>query len=111
MSNWFEHGQDGLVYIRFPDALDNHLFHDMRADCERVIKESPAKGFVLDASQLRSIDSTGIGLIAYLGKLAKRANLPIKIVSLSGQPADMFQFLRMDTVIPIDQFEMEPMFG
>ncbi len=111
MSNWYEQRHDGLVCIRFPETLDSHLFHDMRTDFERVIKDTSAKGFILDASQLRNIDSTGIGLIAYLGKLAKRANLPIKIVQLSGQPADMFQFLRMDTVIPIDQFEPQPQFG
>lgn len=110
MSNWYETQQNGLVCIRFPQTLDSHLFHDMRVQFERVIKDTPAKGFILDASQLQTIDSTGIGLIAYLGKLAKRANLPIKIIQLTGQPADMFQFLRMDTVIPIGKFEMEPTF-
>ncbi len=105
MSSWYEKDDDGLVSIRFPQTLDSQQFHDLRAEFESVVKDEPAKAFILDASQLRSVDSTGIGLIAYLGKLAKRANVPIKIVKLSGQPADMFQFLRMDTVIPIEHFD------
>ncbi len=104
MSYFYERSDDGLVSIRFPETLDSHLFYDLRVEFESVVNEQQAKAFVLDASQLRSVDSTGIGLIAYLGKLAKRARIPIKIVELSGQPADMFQFLRMDKVIPIGDF-------
>ena len=107
MSQWYEKDDDGLVSIRFPATLDSQQFYDLRAEFESVVKDEPAKAFILDASQLQSVDSTGIGLIAYLGKLAKRANVPIKIVKLSGQPADMFHFLRMDTVIPIEHFDSE----
>jgi len=79
------------------DALSiNHL----RTNFEDVL-DGKAGSVVIDMSSVNFIDSSGIGALVFLFKRLTAAGRLLKIVGVHGQPADLFNVLRIDKTISV----------
>ncbi len=57
---------------------------------------------VVDMGGVEFIDSSAIGELVALFKRLDAEGQNLRLVNVRGQPAEMFQFLRIDKVIPIE---------
>lgn len=57
---------------------------------------------VVDMAQVEFIDSSAIGELVALFKRLDGEGRDLRLINVGGQPAEMFQFLRIDKVIPIE---------
>jgi anti-sigma B factor antagonist len=58
-----------------------------------------ARNIMIDLGQVASIDSTGIGIIAYCFGKASQAGVRLCVAAASGRVLEVFQLTRLDQVI------------
>lgn len=68
----------GDIRYTFSLALDAYL--------QRLLRQRDLKGFVVDLTEARSIDSTHLGILARLARAMQRLGLP-KVTLISSRPA------------------------
>lgn len=78
-------------------TLDAVTAAELRAVVESIVADQ-RKLVTVDLSQLRLIDSSGVGVIVSLFKRAKAYGGEVKIVGLKDQPRAIFRLLRLDRV-------------
>lgn len=78
-------------------TLDAVTAAELRTVVESIVADQ-RKLVTVDLSQLRLIDSSGVGVIVSLFKRAKAYGGEVKIVGLKDQPRAIFRLLRLDRV-------------
>jgi anti-anti-sigma factor len=89
---------------------DNHMLvtisGDFRADSIIEVRESfeqiqheVDETVLFDLSQMRHIDSSGIGLLVYIYKRIRPRELQMILIGLNGQPKRLFEMLHINRVI------------
>ena len=89
---------DGMATLRIVGELDAVTAPDLRPSVEALLAERPAR-VVVDVSNLRLIDSCGVGGLISLYKEARGYGGVVTVHGLSNQPAAIFKLLRLDRLL------------
>ena len=85
---------DATVF-RVSGELDALSSHDIRPDLE-VLASRASKAVVVDLSELRVIDSSGVGALVSLYKRVRANGGAVRFVGVTAQPLVIFKLLRLD---------------
>jgi anti-sigma B factor antagonist len=86
--------------LEIEGTLDAVTAPDLRGIVDQLVNER-RKGVTLELSNLRLIDSSGVGVIVSLFKRIRANGGQVKIVGLRDQPRAIFRLLRLDRVFPV----------
>jgi anti-sigma B factor antagonist len=90
--------KDGLTHLTIDGQLDALTAPDLRAEIDSIVESQPARVEV-DLSNLRLIDSSGVGALVSLYKRARAQGSKVEIRGLRDQPLAIFRLLRLDRVL------------
>jgi len=95
-----ESSQQGQVerMMRIEGVLDANSAHLVRRELDEILADNPHR-LVVDASELRLIDSTGIGALVNAFKQLRQRGGRLIVTGLRDQPLAMFRLLRLDRVL------------
>jgi len=85
---------DATVF-RVSGELDALSSHDIRPDLE-VLASRASGAVVVDLSELRVIDSSGVGALVSLYKRVRANGGAVRFVGVKAQPLVIFKLLRLD---------------
>ncbi len=83
--------------LRISGSLDALSTPELRPMIEALVAEKPATVSV-DLSDLRLIDSSGVGAIVSLYKRMRAVGSKVEVVGLRDQPLAIFRLLRLDRI-------------
>ncbi|MGJ8668690.1 MAG: STAS domain-containing protein [Oceanococcus sp.] len=86
--------------IKLSGELDSTTVQAIRSQIQQAL-ETPAKLHAVDASNLTMVDSSGIGMLVFMFKQVHTVGTPFALTALSGQPAEMIRFLKIDQKVPV----------
>ena len=87
--------QDGTTYITIEGTLDAVSVSDLRGELDALVNSRP-KAVDVDLSQLRLIDSSGVGALVSLYKRVREKGGTVAIRGVRDQPLAIFQLLQLD---------------
>lgn len=87
------------LYIR--GELDALSAADLRPLLDKVVEDHPPR-VVVDLSELRLIDSSGVGALVSLYKRVRAAGGSVSFIGVTSQPLVIFKLLRLDVVFELD---------
>lgn len=93
-----DHGDDTVLHIS--GSLDALSTPELRPVIEALVSERRSL-VTVDLSELRLIDSSGVGAIVSLYKRMKAVGSKVDVVGLKDQPLAIFRLLRLDRVFTI----------
>jgi len=91
-------GEDTV--LRIEGVLDAVTTPEIRPTIEALVAEK-RRSILVDASHLRLIDSSGVGVIVSLFKRCKIYGGTVRISGLKDQPLTIFKLLRLDRVFTL----------
>jgi len=91
-----DHGDSTI--LRIQGVLDAVSASNVRPMLDALLAEERNK-VVLELSELRLIDSTGIGTIVSLYKQMRRRGGQVTVVGLRDQPLAVFRLLQLDRTL------------
>lgn len=97
----YEVSHDGKVTIV---AIRGRLSALHASRIQAALSALPKHGqvyIVLDLSKLTWIDSSGVGALVSLYKLAKAQNGDVKVIGLQRQPKEIFRLLRLEVAFEV----------
>ena len=80
-------------------VLDAVTVPEIRPTVEALVAEQ-RRSVVVDASSLRLIDSSGVGVIVSLAKRCRLFGGTVRVTGLRDQPLAIFKLLRLDRLFP-----------
>jgi len=83
--------------IKLHDEFDAALVKTMRDELEALSELTT--NIVVDLTDVKFIDSSGIGAIVFLYKRMLAKDLNLAVIGLDTQPADLFKMLMLDQTI------------
>jgi anti-sigma B factor antagonist len=89
---------DEEATLRIVGELDAVTTRDLRPMIDALLAER-CRRVVVDASELRLIDSCGVGGLVSLYKKVKEYGGEVTVRGLSSQPAAILKLLRLDQVL------------
>jgi anti-sigma B factor antagonist len=89
---------DDVATLRITGELDAVTTQDLLPSIEALLAERHPR-VVVDVSDLRLIDSCGVGGLVCLCKKAREYGGVVTIQGLCNQPAAIFRLLRLDQVL------------
>jgi anti-sigma B factor antagonist len=90
--------KDGTTVITIEGTLDAVSVPDLRGDLDRLVVARP-KSVDVDLSQLRMIDSSGVGALVSLYKRVRAQGGNVVIRGVRDQPLAIFQLLQLDRLM------------
>ena len=90
--------RDGVTHLTIDGQLDALTANDLRAEIDKIVESPPARVEV-DLSNLRLIDSSGVGALVSLYKRVRAHGSKMEIKGLRDQPLAIFRLLRLDRVL------------
>jgi anti-sigma B factor antagonist len=93
-------GNRTLLQIR--GELDALSAGELRPLLDRVVEDG-RRDVAVDLSELRLIDSSGIGALVSLYKRVRGSGGIVKFTGVTAQPLVIFKLLRLDVVFELDQ--------
>lgn len=88
-----------MANLDLANEFDAHEVENYRSLLDELA-EAELDVVNLDCSNMRFIDSSGIGAIVYLYKRLKRRNSQLTLSGVSGQPLKLMTMLRVNQTIP-----------
>jgi anti-sigma B factor antagonist len=85
------------VTLAISGELDALTVPEIRPEIDRIVAEGE-KTVVVDLTDLRLVDSSGIGAIVSLFKRVRAEGRQFEVTGVQGQPLQIFQVLRLDRV-------------
>lgn len=95
-----DHDDATTLYIR--GELDALSAGELRPLLDRVVEDG-RRDVTVDLSQLRLVDSSGVGALVSLYKRVRAAGGRVAFINVTSQPLVIFKLLRLDVV-----FELQP---
>jgi len=89
------HSKDGISHLSIEGQLDALSASDLRVELDRLVAARPGTVEV-DLSQLRLIDSSGVGALVSLYKRVRAQGGNVVIRGIRDQPLAIFQLLKLD---------------
>ena len=98
--NYTRKDEGDVTVLRISGSLDALSTPDLRPVIDELVTEKrPA--VTVDLSELRLIDSSGVGAIVSLYKRMRAVGCRVDVVGLKDQPLAIFRLLRLDRVFPV----------
>ena len=88
----------GIATLHIVGELDVITTLALRQSVDALVAERHPR-VVVDASGLRLIDSSGVGLVVFLYKKAKEYGGVVTVQGLREQPLALFKLLRLDRIL------------
>jgi anti-sigma B factor antagonist len=89
---------DGLVRFAIAGELDTSSASVLRKEIDALLEKSPRRVEV-DLSGLKTIDSSGVGVIVSLYKRVRAQGGEVLITGLQDQPLAIFKLLKLDRAL------------
>ncbi|MCA1664348.1 MAG: STAS domain-containing protein [Myxococcales bacterium] len=97
----FTREDDGdVTVLRISGSLDALSTPEMRPTIDSLVAEKRPK-ITVDLSDLRLIDSSGVGAIVSLYKRMRALGAKVEVVGLKDQPLAIFRLLRLDRIFTV----------
>jgi len=88
----------GVIRLSIEGDLDAVTVSDLRAEIEKLLMRQIGRVEV-DLSQLRMLDSSGVGALVSLYKQVRARGGEVVVLGLRDQPLAIFRLLRLDRVM------------
>jgi anti-sigma B factor antagonist len=98
--NFTRTDQGELTVLRISGSLDALSTPELRPTIEALVAEKRTAVSV-DLSDLRLIDSSGVGAIVSLYKRMRAVGAKVEVVGLRDQPLAIFRLLRLDRIFSV----------
>ncbi len=89
-----------LTVLHITGSLDALSTPVLRTMIDELVNEKRL-AITVDLSQLRLIDSSGVGAIVSLYKRIRAVGGKVEVTGLKDQPLAIFRLLRLDRVFPV----------
>jgi len=89
-----------LTVLRIRGSLDALSTPDLRPMIDALVAEKRPT-ITVDLSELRLIDSSGVGAIVSLYKRMRALGAKVEVVGLKDQPLAIFRLLRLDRIFTV----------
>jgi anti-sigma B factor antagonist len=99
--------KDGVARLVIEGELDAVSVAELRGELEKLVKARPPVVDV-DLSQLRMVDSSGVGALVSLYKRVRAQGGNVNIKGLRDQPLAIFRLLRLDRVMLSNDSRVPP---
>ena len=96
--HFFTTSANGVTTVRIEGELDAVTVSELRPFIETLADERHPR-IVLELSNLRLIDSSGVGALVFLYKKAKEYGGMVTVQGLRDQPMSIFKLLHLDRVL------------
>jgi anti-sigma B factor antagonist len=90
--------KDSVTLLVIDGQLDAMTVPDLRGEIDKVVESAPTRVDV-DLTNLRLIDSSGVGALVSLYKRMRAQGGKVEIKGLRDQPLAIFRLLRLDRVL------------
>lgn len=90
--------KDGTTHISIGGQLDAVSASDLRSAFDKLVETQP-KAVEVDLSQLRLIDSSGVGALVSLYKRVRAKGGTVVVTGVRDQPLAIFQLLQLDRLM------------
>jgi anti-sigma B factor antagonist len=90
--------KDGTTFISIEGTLDAVSVSDLRGELDKLVGTVP-KSVEVDLSQLRMIDSSGVGALVSLYKRVRAKGGSVVLKGVRDQPLAIFQLLQLDRLM------------
>jgi anti-sigma B factor antagonist len=102
---------DGIATVlRIRGELDALSASDLRPVLNRLLEDQRLE-VTVDLSELRLIDSSGVGTLVSLYKRVRAAGGVVRFVGVTSQPLVIFKLLRLDIVFGLVEQGSEVVYG
>jgi anti-sigma B factor antagonist len=98
--NYTRKDESDVTVLRISGSLDALSTPDLRPVIDELVTEKRPV-VTVDLSELRLIDSSGVGAIVSLYKRMRAVGCRVDVVGLKDQPLAIFRLLRLDRVFPV----------
>jgi anti-sigma B factor antagonist len=95
--NYSRSDEEKSTIVRVRGELDALSAPELRPLIERLIEDN-CRDITVDLSELRLIDSSGVGALVGLYKRTRANGGDVRFVGLNSQPLVIFKMLRLDRV-------------
>jgi anti-sigma B factor antagonist len=99
--------KDGIHNLSIEGQLDAVSVSDLRMELDKLVASRP-KSVEVDLSQLRLIDSSGVGALVSLYKRVRSQGGSVIIKGVRDQPLAIFQLLQLDRFMLRDDKKPSP---
>jgi len=99
--------KDGIQHLTIEGQLDALSVSELRSELDKLVASRP-KSVEVDLSQLRLIDSSGVGALVSLYKRVRQAGGNVVIKGVRDQPLAIFQLLQLDRFMLRDDKKPSP---
>jgi len=89
-----------VTVLRISGSLDALSTPELRPTIDALVAEKRPK-ITVDLSDLRLIDSSGVGAIVSLYKRMRALGAKVEVVGLKDQPLAIFRLLRLDRIFTV----------
>lgn len=91
----------GVVVLKvLEENLDALTVPEARPLVDQLVERGGIK-VVFDMAAVKTIDSSGVAIIVALFKRLRALGGAVRVVGVTGQPQEIFHFLRLDSALPI----------
>jgi anti-anti-sigma factor len=91
---------DGVTVIRLNGSLDARTVNGFRDQISALITAGATR-FVVDAAQLRFVDSTGLGALLYLRRFARQGKGDVRIASAGRELMGLLDISGLRTIFEV----------
>lgn len=98
--NFSRHDDGDATVLRISGSLDALSTPELRPTIDALVSEKRA-AITVDLSELRLIDSSGVGAIVSLYKRMRALGTRVEVVGLKDQPLAIFRLLRLDRIFSV----------
>ena len=92
---------DGVTVIRLNGSLDARSVTGLRDRISALIADGATR-FVVDAAQLRFVDSSGLGALLYLRRFARQGKGDVRIASPGRELLVLLDISGLRTIFEVD---------
>jgi len=90
--------KDGISHLAIEGQLDAVSVGDLRLELDKLVSTRP-RAVEVDLTNLRLIDSSGVGALVSLYKRVKQQGGNVMINGIRDQPLAIFQLLKLDRLM------------
>jgi anti-sigma B factor antagonist len=98
--NFTREDDEDVTVLRISGSLDALSTPELRPTIDALVAEKRPK-ITVNLSDLRLIDSSGVGAIVSLYKRMRALGAKVEVVGLKDQPLAIFRLLRLDRIFTV----------
>ncbi len=91
---------DGITILQFEGSLDALSVPMDRPQIDHLVERGGIK-VIVDLSRVSTIDSSGVAIIVSLFKRLRAIGGAVRIAGVTGQPREIFHFLRLEQALAL----------